>query len=243
MWSVVGRSRSLLTSSLQGRAAPVQVAALDTCVRSLSTGSGTDKHKRFSPRRRPSSNYRPTKSRGSPYFRPRRDRTDSFDDRHAIEVGGGKALPIQLGSEDEPATGSEDDRFDQDGLSRRFGPHMARMMRSIRREQEVRMGQRPTVEEQLRDMDYLTAPEGSLEELAYERRTLNMECDSEEEREQFMKDVEKMVAEQQLKDLDLDEFQDNSPIDPSEEGGDDFEIDINDPLNGINPNQKAFGEW
>lgn len=246
MWSVAGRSKSLLSSTLQ-RAVFVRsslpaatstdlAVSGDISVRSFSSG----KHKSYSPRRRPGARYRPTKPRGSPYFRPRKVRADSFEDRHAIELGG-KAIPTQLGSEEEPATGSEDDRYDHDGLSRKFGPHMARAMRSLNREQDVRKGQRETVEDYLRDMDYLTSPEGSTEELAYERRAMSMECDTEEERENFLKDIDQLVAEHHVKDLELEQFQEDLPVD--DEGIEHVENDINDPLAGINPNQKAFGEW
>lgn len=241
MWSVAGRSKQLLLNSTLQRAtvsrsiAPTQVAAMDPTVRSFSTG----KHKKFSPRRRPAANYRPTQPRGSPYFRRRRDRTDSFEDRHATEIA--KALPTQLGTEEDPATGSEDDRYDHDGLSKQFGPELARVIRSMRRQQTVRKGQRETVEDYLRDMDYLAAPEGSTEELAYERRTLSMECDTEEERENYLKDIEKLVEKQQIEDLDLEEFSENYPVE--NDGPQQDAIDFNDPLSGINPNQKAFGEW
>ena len=58
-----------------------------------------------------------------------------------------------------------------------------------------------------------------------------------------MKDLDRVIAEQELKDLNLEQFQDNSPIAEEDQEGEYFENDINDPLNGINPNQKAFGEW
>lgn len=241
MWSLAGRSKHLLLNSTLQRAAavsvaPTQVAAVDTAIRSLSSG----KHKKFSPRRRPAANYRPTQPRGSPYFRRRRDRTDSFQDRHAVELATSK-IPTVLGTEEDPATGSEDDPYDHDGLSKNFGPSLARVIRSKKREQTVRKGQRETVEDYLRDMDYLASPEGSTEELAYERRALSMECDTEEEQLNYLKDIEAMVAKQQIDDLNLEQFSENPPVE--DDGPDHDEIDFNDPLTGVNPNQKAFGEW
>ncbi|CAB9519506.1 protein S5 [Seminavis robusta] len=127
------------------------------------------------------------------------------------------------------------DRFDE--LSSELGTEFAKAIRKTQRDYNLKKGHRDTVEDWLRDMDYLTAAEGSTEDLVGERRALSFETQSEEEKEAFLKDVEDMVERQRIKDLRLEPYDDPFQY----QGKDNFELD--DPRFSINPNQLAHGEW
>ena len=142
------------------------------------------------------------------------------------------------------------DYFDTDGLVKQFGKDAAAEIRRQRR-MEKWYPQGMTVEDQLRDMDYLTAEDGSTEALAYERRALQMECDTDEERQAFLDGLDRAIEEAQIDDLEIEDeimpdvlkeyYSDGSNDEDEERAKTPF--DMSDPIHGFNPNQKAFGEW
>jgi len=203
-----------------------------------SVRSFSSKNKKFSPRRRPSANYRPVAPRGDKYQNKKGDK--GFPYGHNKIFRHGDHITRLGGDEQNPATGSELDPYDEDGLSAQFGPQIARGIRTMQREQSVFKGRKPTVDDFLRDMDYLTAAPGSTEDLMGERRALSFETSSEEEKEKFLKDLDDMVERQRVKDLELEPYED-----PFEEDGKPgpVNMDMNDPFTSINPNQLAYGEW
>lgn len=252
MWSVAGKSQSILTCTLQRRAIErillPAVFSTEVTVRAFSRSSSDGgKNKKFSPRRRPAANYRPTKPRGKKLKFG--GATFGEEQDHLVLHQRNKGRPTQLSKERRDEEDLPDD--DPDGLTAEFGPKLAEAYRALRREQDVYKGQRQTADDMLRDMDYLSAPEGSTEDLAYERRALSMECETDEEREKFLKDVDDLIERQTVDDLDPDEILEPEELASDEElekkwaqgEAENPDYDPDDPLTGINPNQKAFGEW
>jgi len=208
--------------------------------RSLSSATGGgSKHNKFSPRRRPAANYRPAKPRGDRYKKMKGNKGMTMEGGEKFHMFGDQI--VKLGDDTSPATGSEFDMFDDDGLSKKYGPTIARSMRQTRREQDLRKGQQPTADEFLRDMDYLTSLPGSTEDLVGERRALSFETDSEEEKERYLQNIDRIIEEQRVIDLGLEPYDQDDNDD--NKGGVDPEIDMNDPFTSINPNQLAHGEW
>ena len=205
---------------------------------SMSSGGGGGKHKKFSPRRRPAANYRPTKPRGNRHKKMKGNKGMTMMGGEKFHMFGDQIT--QLGDETTPATGSEYDMYDDDGLSSKYGPNIARGMRHLRREQEVHKGRQPTADEFLREMDYLTSAPGSTEDLVGERRALSFETDSEEEKQRFLENVDHLIEEQRIVDLGLEKFE---PLEDDDGKAGPVHIDMDDPFTSINPNQLAHGEW
>jgi len=240
MWSLAGRSQSLVASTLQkkaitGRILPAAsaTAALDTCVRCLS-----GKHKKFTPRRRPNKNYRPTKPRveklkfGGVTF-------GAGDEKDVLPLGG-RATATQLSRQGLDVQNKDEEHYDK--WETEFGPKYGPAARYLRREQD---SPKETVEDNMRDMDYLSSAPGSTEELVYERRALSEEFETPEEGERFMKGLDDMVERQGINDMRWtpDEPLNGLPDDEDDKLTGDAEFDFSDPEAGINPNQKAYGEW
>ena len=126
--------------------------------------------------------------------------------------------------------------------TRPYGPHLTPAMRQLQRAHEL---PRPTADDFLRDMDYLTSAPGSTEDLVGERRALAQETDSREEAQRFLEDLDHMVEDQRVIDLGLEPHQpllDGTDALKDALGGD-VDMDMNDPFTSINPTQLAHGEW
>lgn len=210
------------------------------------------KHTKFTPRRRSSPLYRPVEPRLNKFNAKRHPsgspkRSGRAGKGVTMYGGDGDNLPLQfdepteLGDSETPAPGSETDLWERaDGLSRIYGPDAARAIRYLQR---MRRLPEPTIEDQLRNMDYLTAAEGSTEDLVGERRALAEECSSPEEAKRFLAEIDRMVEEQRLIDMELEPEELAIPKGKGGVDGDDVQMDMNDPLTSINPNQLAYGEW
>lgn len=239
MWSIAGRSQSLVASTLQRKAisdAVLPVASsvdLDNCVRCFSSGG---KHKKFSPRRRPHKNYRPTNARaeklkfgGVTY--------GSGDDMGVLPLHG-RPVATQLSRQGKDIR--DKDTADYDQWEREFGPKMGPAARYLRRSQDM---PEETAEDAMRDMDYLTSAPGSTEELAYERRMLSEEFETPEEGKKFFKDLDDLIERQGIDDFELEPSENFIGIPEEDELKGETNFDLNNDQTTINPNQKAYGEW
>jgi small subunit ribosomal protein S5 len=187
---------------------------------------------KFRPRRRPSKSYRPIIARAKKY----RDSSPGNDHKF-----------VNLGEVKNP----------KNKLDEEFGPLAGDVIREVQNERARRLGnhQLPAadddVEEDLRGIDYYLAEEGSIEDLVGERRALKIDLNSEEEREEYMQELAKMVEEGTLLDMGLDqarlqkqkhmrdekemaEIENEDVIDEDEEY---------DPETFLDPNQLAHGDW
>jgi hypothetical protein len=228
------RSQLLFRTALPPLSA-LKDSSLDTITvasaRSFSSG------KKFSPRRRPPSNYRPVRPRGNKYQKKQGNKGFQHGEERHFRLGD---QIVELGDENTPASGTAGQlEYDNDGLAAKFGVDAAEAMRQIKREHEMYKGRPPSVEDYLRDMDYLTSAEGSTEDLVGERRALSFESQTEEEKERFMADLERLVEEQRIQDLDLEP--ERKLLDDDSAGN--AIVDDSDPSTTINPNQLAHGEW
>jgi hypothetical protein len=118
---------------------------------------------------------------------------------------------------------------DSKDLNEQFGGEAADFLRNARREAE--RGGPMDIEAQLRAIDYLTAPQGSTEDLIGERRG-RMDAWTEEERESLA-GFDDLIEEERIRGLKINEH--------------DME-DIRKPKDLIrkpkfDPNQRAFGQW
>lgn len=117
------------------------------------------------------------------------------------------------------------------------------LVRGIQRDMQSPADLNERWEEAFRMADYFTAEEGSTEDRVLERRAL-MELD-EEERADFLADLEALVSKQRIKDLGLEELQEK----PIQEKPADIFDDENqgdqerDPDVYLDRNQLAHGEW
>lgn len=237
MWSIAGRSQSRVASTLQRKAitdAVLPIASsvdLDNCVRCFGGG----KHKKFSPRRRPHKNYRPTKPRveklkfgGLTY--------GSGDEKGVLPLRG-RPVATQLSRQGLDVYDKNEANYDK--WEKEFGPKMGPAARYLRRRQDT---PEETAEDAMRDMDYLTSAPGSLEELAYERRMVSEEFETPEEGHKFMKDLDDLIERQSIDDLEWEPAENFNGVSEDEDDKQ-ANFDFNDAELGINPNQKAFGEW
>ena len=150
-----------------------------------------------------------------------------------------------------------------DTMKTPLGPLAHDLIDSIRKERERKLlGQIPyddSVEEELRMMDYYLAEDGSLEDKVFERRALNRDIDTEEERQEFVDKMEEFVKDSNVRDLGADHYftkkydavleakyaKDMGKLpfeDPrkakSHEAKEEHDFDTH-----IDPNQLAFGDW
>lgn len=187
----------------------------------------------FKPRRRPNRNYRPLKARGSNKKGPKDPMTDDGANRDPVSLG----KYLNAG----------------DKLERDFGPHVADALRA--RERAHRLGGEVTVEEYLQMADYLTAESGTLEDLQLERRGLAMDAWDEEDRAEFMANLEEMVEEARIESLDLGDIEYDD--DEDEEGNNktetlnseidsqiaEMEEEVDEDGEPVDPLQMAYGQW
>lgn len=187
---------------------------------STSTSTSNDQLLPFKPRRRPSRNYRPVQPTGTPLKTQKRDSTLQNMPR------GPDTMPPYVLDDD------ADDATWEDG----FGPYAADALRDYKRSREIwgPEGQ-PDVEAQLRMADYVTAAAGSTEDLVGERRALAMGTWDEEDKIDFLKDLDAAVVEQRTKEMGLEDD------DVLDEDGD--EIKDEGLEEGEDPNQLAHGDW
>lgn len=222
---------SAAASLLDGVSAPARR-------RCMSSGKqeGAAKNKGFRPRRRPSRNYRP--------IRPLKKVDEASMKSNANNPLYNDVDPklVELG--DVPNA--------KDELENAFGPLAADLLRDAREEiARKRDGvQEDEFEEELREIDYLTAETGSTEDLVGERRALAHDFPDEKERQAFVKDLEAFMEEKRIEDLMGPELQDGEdsikeevvrdPFAFDEDGGNEGEMDHETFLD---PNQLAHGEW
>lgn len=142
----------------------------------------------------------------------------------------------------------------KDELEARVGPLAAATIRGIRKNRDRKMGKtdiayEDPVEESMRAMDYMLTLPGSAEDQVFERRALSLSFDNDDERNEYMKELEKMVEEGRLRDMHLDrETLSKTPLTGSLAEGevdheDDDEDEEKDSETYLDPNQVAFGEW
>ena len=158
----------------------------------------------FRPRRRPSENYRPVQIRRPTIPGPRDPLTYDPIGREEVILG--------------EYAGA------RDPLERDFGPLVADMLRD--RERAKRLGGRElTVEEYLQMADYMTSEPGSLEEKQGERRALALDMWNDEDRDEFMATVDRLVESARIADLGLGDDDDDDDDDDDEKHKDDDDDD------------------
>lgn len=197
--------------------------------------SSKNKKGGFRPKRRPDQKYRPVTAG------PKRIRDPSPGNDHKfVELGG-----VVKNAKDE-----------LDSTFGTFGGDLIRQVHKQRaRMQENQLPHDDGIDEHLRMVDYYLAEKGTTEDLVGERRALAIDLDTDEERAEFLADLEKMAEEGRFRDLNLD---DRSPTalrerekKKKEIGGmvspfqdDDGDDDDNkDPDVSLDPNQLAHGDW
>jgi len=221
--------------------------------------SSDNNNKKFRPRRRPSPGYRPTKAAGK---QARKDKKRQIDwspgnDHKFVELGAGAA----------GGTGSP-----RDELEAEFGPLAADVIRDVRKEMaSPDRSLDEVIEEYLRLADYMTAEDGSTEDLVGERRALAEAFGSNlRERDEFMESVNELITTGRFQNMGLVD-QDGEPI-PEEELGDHAKkenktkstrellmegmqsqdgdpsssggsLEDRDPSLALDKNQLAHGEW
>ena len=151
----------------------------------------------FRPRRRPHENYRPLQIQRPVTPGPRDPLT--YDSMGREEI----VLNEYEGARDE--------------LERDFGPIVADMLRE--RQRAKRLGREVSVEEYLQMADYMTAKSGSLEDKQGERRAMALDLWDDEDRDEFLATVDKLVEEIRIKDLalDSDDFEQDEEEEEEEE--------------------------
>lgn len=188
-------------------------------------------------------------------FRPRRPIPKTY---RPIKPGPKKVIDSKPGN---------DHRFVElkgdDSLKTPLGPLAHDLIDTVRKERERKLiGQIPyddSVEEELRMMDYYLSEDGSLEDKVFERRALNRDIETEEERQEFLDKMEEFVKDANLRDLGADHYFDKKYdavldakyaksmkklpfVDPRETrnqvGKEEHDFDTH-----IDPNQLAFGDW
>jgi small subunit ribosomal protein S5 len=186
----------------------------------------------FRPNRKPDKRYRPI----VPKPKKRWDRSLFNVNPHMI---------VKLGEVPNP----------KDELEARYGPLAAGTIRKIRKERDRKMGKTDIdyddpVDETMRSMDYMLTLPGSAEDQVFERRALSLSFDNDDERNEYMQKLQKMVEEGRLRDFHLDpETLSKYPLTGSlAEGEVDHEDDNDDDEEKdsetyLDPNQVAFGEW
>ena len=189
----------------------------------------------FQPRRRPPKEYRP--------FVSKRVKTKK-------ETEGGHPF-FRFSTDDNPAV--------TDDLERQFGPHMAEVIKKMRREKAIyesdTMGLHDKVEEDLRALDFFGAEAGTTEEQIFMRRA--MEHRSEEEQKKFHRDLREWEVFGEQNWLNFEDHTDYRRMKPprpkkneefqhlmsSHEENILFSRQDDDPDNRFDPYAKAHGVW
>lgn len=196
--------------------------------RRMAVRAFSSKNAPFRTRRRPNPNYRPL-------AKPRKQFRDN--------AKGNNHRFIELGSTIDRAT-----------LEKSFGPMGDAAIQSIRRDREREMNEGVTyddkVEEGLRMVDYYLAPEGTLEDRVGQRRALELDEPSIEEREKYLAELDAFVKQEHLREMDLDKaslMEEDTIGAPASlrlsDGDDEFNRNDEDPEVSFDPNQLAHGEW
>lgn len=128
-----------------------------------------------------------------------------------------------------------------DELEETYGPFGADAIRHTIKEREERGGRPLDPEELLKMADYITAEAGSTEDLVGERRALALDGWDDEDREEYIEEMNEFVEEERIKQMGLDEAEAKHSY-----TGDEYDVDEyydEDPEEERNINQIAFGDW
>lgn len=196
------------------------------------SGNGGDQ---FRPRRKPNHMYRPLKAKGPSKKGPK------------IAHDFGASEPPELGNYKEG----------RNKLERDFGPDIADALRS--RQRANRLGSELTTEEYLSMADYMTAAPGTLEEQQSERKALALDAWDEDDRDNFLKNVDDMIEKARVDSLELDEYHyseedednqldengkvKNAAILQMEKEIEAMEEEVDENGDPVDPLQLAHGQW
>lgn len=128
-----------------------------------------------------------------------------------------------------------------DELEETYGKLGADAIRHTIKEREERGGKPLDPEELLKMADYITTEAGSTEDLVGERRALALDVWDDEDREEYIKEVDDFIEEERIKQLGFNDQE--AKYSYTEENGavdDDYE---EDPEEQRDINQIAFGDW
>jgi small subunit ribosomal protein S5 len=206
-----------------------------------------------------SNNNRPSKGKTSG-FRPKR----RPDPKYRPVVPGAKKIRdpipgnnhkfVDLGA---PAQNPKDD------LDASLGPLAGDFVRHLRKERtralENHRLEDDSVDESLRMVDYYLSQRGSIEDLVGERRALATDFDTEEERETFLAELERIEEEDRNKDMSVENQSPTwlnkvakkaststklySRFSEDDDAMDDGTDEDKDPDVYLDPNQLAHGDW
>lgn len=181
----------------------------------------------FRPRRRPNPKYRPVLPQGITAREKGPSNPDQPDQIEAIEIGN-----YQEGSTE---------------LERDFGPHVADIVRDNLRQIRNGGNYRHSADEMMKIADYYSSRPGSLEDVRGERRGLALDTWDENDRANFVEELEKIVEEERVSAMKLGdiEFEGQDEEAGNEEKVEKFWEKVEYDGNGepIDPNQLANGEW
>lgn len=88
--------------------------------------------------------------------------------------------------------------------------------------------------------DYITAESGTTEDLVGERRALALDGWDDEDREEYLKEVDEFVEQERIKQMGFDEAEETCSNTGEENDGKDYEMDSEEQRD---INQIAFGDW
>ncbi len=182
--------------------------------------SSTSSRIPFTPRRRASKDYRPIK--------PRPIKRKGPMDPYMIENPFDKKIVI----------GEYEDASDE--LEETYGPFGADAIRHTIKEREERGGRPLDPEELLKMADYLTAESGTTEDLVGERRALALDGWDDDDREDYLREVDEFVEQERIKQMGFEEAEKAYSHTGEEIESEDDEID---PEDERDINQIAFGDW
>ena len=176
----------------------------------------------FTPRRRASKEYRPVK--------PRPIKKKGPMDPYITENPFDKKIVL----------GQVEDASDE--LEETYGPFGADAIRHTIKEREERGGKPLDPEELLRMADYITAEAGSTEDLVGERRALALDGWDDEDREEYLKELDDFVEKERVNQMEFNESEAKYSY-TGEEGKDVDDDYEEDPEDQRDINQIAFGDW
>ena len=174
----------------------------------------------FTPRRRASKEYRPLKPRPTKKKGP----LDPYITENPLEK------KIVLGEVEDAS----------DELEETFGTFGADAIRHTIKERNERGGKPLDPEELLKMADYITAEAGSTEDLVGERRALALDGWDDEDREEYLKEVDEFIEKERINQMGLDEQEAMYSYTKEE---DDVDDDEEDPEEQRDINQIAHGDW
>jgi hypothetical protein len=127
-----------------------------------------------------------------------------------------------------------------DELEETYGPFGADAIRHTIKEREERGGRPLDPEELLKMADYLTAESGTTEDLVGERRALALDGWDDDDREDYLREVDEFVEQERIKQMGFEEAEKAYSHTGEEIESEDDEID---PEDERDINQIAFGDW